>query len=105
MGHALEAEGCNKVTKEDMEFFERLFRSLETEMRSGFETVNAKFDAVNARLDQTNARMERIGGLVNGGGRAIARMIDWSEKTDVSLADLLRRQQALEERLRKLEQK
>jgi hypothetical protein len=67
--------------------------------------VNAKFDAVNARLDQTNARMERIGGLVNGGGRAIARMIDWSEKTDVSLADLLRRQQALEERLRKLEQK
>jgi hypothetical protein len=83
------------MTKEDMNFFEGLFRSLESEMR-------ASFDAQAARQDQTNARLERIGGLVNGGGRAIARMIDWSEKTDVSLAELLRRQQALEDRVREL---
>jgi hypothetical protein len=86
------------MTQEDMTFFEKLFRSLESEMKNSFE-------AVNARLDQTNARLERIGGLVNGGSRAIARMIDWSEKTDVSLAEVLRRQQALEDRVRELERK
>jgi hypothetical protein len=86
------------MTKEDMEFFEGLFRSLESEMRAGFE-------AQAARQDQTNARLDRIGGLVNGGGRAITKMIDWSEKTDVSLADLLRRQQAIEDRVQKLERR
>jgi hypothetical protein len=30
-------------------------------------------------------------------------MIEWTEKTDVSLADVLRRQEMLEERVRKLE--
>ena len=86
------------MTQEDMTFFEKLFRSLESEMKTSFE-------AVNARLDQTNARLERIGGLVNGGARALAKLGDWSEKTDVSLAELLRRQQALEDRVRELERK
>jgi hypothetical protein len=98
-----------EVTQEEMQFIENLFRSLETEMNSRFDHVEAemtrRFDAVNARLDHTNARMDRIGGLVNGGGRAIAKMIEWTEKTDVSLADVLRRQGALEERVRKLEGK
>jgi hypothetical protein len=31
-------------------------------------------------------------------------MIEWTEKTDVSLADVLRRQGELEERVRKLEE-
>jgi len=84
------------MTQEDMQFFESLFRSLETEMKHQFESVTA-------RLDQMSARMDRIGGLVNGGGRAIAKMIEWTEKTDVSLADVLRRQAELEERVRKLE--
>ena len=86
------------MTREDMEFFERLFRSLEIEMRE-------QYTAMAARQDQTNARLERIGGLVNGGARAIAKLGDWSEKTDVSLADVLRRQQALEDRMRELERK
>jgi len=93
------------MTQEDMSFFERLFRSLESEMNKRFDAVDARFDAVNARLDQTNARLERIGGLVNGGARALAKLGDWSEKTDVSLAELLRRQQALEDRVRELERK
>ena len=87
------------MTQEDMQFFESLFRSLETEMNRRFDHVESRFDAVNARLDHTNARMDRIGGLVNGGGRAIAKMIEWTEKTDVSLADVLRRIQKLEEKI------
>jgi hypothetical protein len=85
------------MSQEEMQFIESLFRSLETEM-------NQQFHAVNARLDHMSARLDRIGGLVNGGGRAIAKMIEWTEKTDVSLADVLRRQGELEERVRKLEE-
>jgi len=91
------------MTQEDMQFFESLFRSLETEMKHQFEAVAHQFEGVTARLDHMSARMDRIGGLVNGGGRAIAKMIEWTEKTDVSLADVLRRQAELEERVRKLE--
>ena len=91
------------MTPGDMQFIENLFRSLEAEMAKRFDTVNQRFDAMDARLDNANTRLERIGGLVNGGGRAIAKMIEWTEKTDVSLADVLRRQSALEERVRKLE--
>ena len=93
------------MSQEEMQFIENLFRSLETEMNGRFDHVEGRFDAINARLDQTNARLDRIGGLVNGGGRAIAKMIEWTEKTDVSLADVLRRQAEFEERLRKLEGK
>jgi len=93
------------MTVEEMQFFENLFRSLETEMNSRFDAVDSRFDAVTARLDQLNARMERIGGLVNGGGRALAKINTWAESNDVLMADLLRRQQDLEQRLRKLEGK
>ena len=91
------------MTKEDVEFFEKLFRSLETEMNRRFDGVDHRFDALESRVTQMNDRIDRIGGLVNGGARAIAKMIEWTERTDVTLADVLRRQAGLEERLRKLE--
>ena len=93
------------MTPDDMQFIERLFRSLESEMREGFAEVRQQFAAVNARLDQTNTRLDRIGGLVNGGARAIAKLVDWSERTDITTADLLRRVADMDERLRKLEGK
>lgn len=95
------------MTREDMEFIENLFRSLEKELHETEARLEAmidqRFDQVNARLDHTNARMERIGGLVNGGSRAVAKMIEWTERTDVTLADVLRRQTEFDQRLRKLE--
>jgi chromosome segregation ATPase len=93
------------MNQQDMDFFEKLFRSLETEMRERFDTVNQRFDGVDARLDQANARLERIGGLVNGGSRALTRLAEWSEKTDTALADVLRRMTETEARLRKLEER
>ena len=39
------------------------------EMRADF---GARFDGTDARLDQMAARLDRIGGLVNGGSRALA---------------------------------
>src|SRR3954453_7872411 len=91
------------MTREDMEFIESLFRSLEKELHQVEAKMDQRFDQVNARLDHTNTRLEGIGGLVNGGSRAIAKMIEWTERTDVTLGDVLRRQNDLEDRVRKLE--
>jgi len=95
-----------------MEFFENLFRSLEGEMRQGFAEVNQQFAevnrqfaAVNTRLTYMSDRLDRVGGLVNGGARAIARLAEWSERTDITTADLLHRVAEMDQRLRKLEGK
>ena len=77
-----------------------------TDMKESFEReMDEGFADIRARMDHMNAHLEHIGGLVNGGGRAMAKMIDWTENTDLLLADLLRRQRALEKRIQKLEQK
>ena len=86
-----------------MQFFENLFRSLETEMSARFNAIDARYDGMDARLDQMNARLERVGGLLNSGGRAMTRLVDWSEKTDDSMANILRRCRALEDRISKWE--
>jgi hypothetical protein len=68
---------------ETVRFFENLFRSLETEVNHRFEGVHQelvqRFDKVESRLERIESRMDRIGGLVNGGSRAIARLAEWSE--------------------------
>jgi hypothetical protein len=86
------------MDRADMEFFENLFRSLDGEMRQGFAEVNT-------RLTQMSDRLDRVGGLVNGGARAIARLAEWSERTDITTADLLHRVADMDQRLRKLEGK
>jgi hypothetical protein len=93
------------MDRADMEFFENLFRSLEGEMRQGFAEVNRRFTEVNTRLTQMSDRLDRVGGLVNGGARAIARLAEWSERTDITTADLLHRVADMDQRLRKLEGK
>lgn len=93
------------MDRADMEFFENLFRSLEGEMRQGFAEVNRQFADVNSRLTQMSDRLDRVGGLVNGGARAIARLAEWSERTDITTADLLHRVADMDQRLRKLEGK
>jgi hypothetical protein len=39
-----------------------------------------EFDDVKARLDRMEARQDRQGGLLQGGGRAMARVIEWTER-------------------------
>jgi ElaB/YqjD/DUF883 family membrane-anchored ribosome-binding protein len=97
------------MTREDMDFIESLFRSLEKELKGNFSELKEEFHAVEgkitSRLDHANARLERIGGLVNGGSRAVAKMIEWSERTDVTLGDVLRRQTEFEHRLDEIERR
>ena len=93
------------MTPTDMQFIENLFRSLEAEMRQGFAEVRREIGEVKSQVTQMNTRMDRIGGLVNGGARAIAKLAEWSERTDVTTADLLHRVEDMDQRLRKLEGK
>jgi len=58
-----------------MEFFQTLFDSLKREMRQ-------EFDDVKARLDRMEARQDRQGGLLQGGGRAMARVIERTERAE-----------------------
>ena len=75
----------------DMQFFENLFRSLEVEMRQGFASLDSRMTAMDARMAHMSDRMDRIGGLVNGGSRVLTRLAEWSERSDVTTADTLRR--------------
>jgi hypothetical protein len=97
------------MDRADVEFIEKLSRSLESEMHQGFAVLEGEmrkeFAAVNSRLTRMNDRMDRVGGLVNGGARAIAKLAEWSERTDITTADLLHRATDIDQRRRKLEQK
>lgn len=64
--------------------------SLRSEMRAGFQRLEA--------------RMDRIGGIVNGGARQVARLVEWSESVDVIIADRDRKIEELLSRVAKLEQ-
>lgn len=65
-----------------MAFFQTLFDSLKREMHQGFEDVRQQFEHVNARLDRMEARQERQGGLLQGGSRAMTRVIEWTARAD-----------------------
>ena|ERR1017187_7002200 len=72
--------------------------SLETEMQSGFSSLNTKLDDMSIRVD-------RHSGLLRSGGQRIARLDDWAEKVDKSLEAKDREIADLRERVVKLEMK
>ena len=51
---------------------------LNTQMQSGFSSVNTKLDDMSTRFD-------RQAGLLRAGGQRIVRLDDWAEKVDKSL--------------------
>jgi hypothetical protein len=60
-------------------------------MRREFAEVHRELADLNARFDVQATRLDRIGGLVNGGSRALTRLIEWSEKTEVTIDALAKR--------------
>ncbi|MGA2595291.1 MAG: hypothetical protein ABSH32_35810 [Bryobacteraceae bacterium] len=91
------------MDRETMDFFQTLFDSLKREMHQEFGRVNEQLEQVKARLDRMEARQDRQGGLLQGGSRAMTRVIEWTERADGLWAERDRRLDALEERPRKLE--
>jgi hypothetical protein len=84
------------MDSETGEFFQTLFDSLKREMHQ-------EFDDVKARLDRMEARQDRQESPQQGGDRAMTRAIEWTERADGLWAERDPRLEALEERVRKLE--
>lgn len=81
---------------EDLKFFEDMFRSLETELKGEIGDVKDGIQRIEARLD-------RQGGIINGGARQVARLIEWSEQMDAMLSERDGRIEELTRRLDRLE--
>jgi hypothetical protein len=73
-----------------------LFGSLSGEIGGMREEMRASFGRVEAHLG-------RQGGIVNGGSRQVARLIEWSEKVDAIIAERDSAIADLRQRLEKLE--
>jgi hypothetical protein len=65
--------------------------TLRTESRDAFQRIEA--------------RLDRVGGIMNGGSRQIARLITWSEEMDAMLPERDGRIEELTRRIEKLEGK
>jgi len=65
--------------------------ALRTETRDGIQRIEA--------------RLDRVGGIINGGTRQIARLISWSEEMDAMLSERDGRIEELTRRIEKLEGK
>jgi hypothetical protein len=75
-----------------------LFGSLSREIGALRQDVKDGFERVETRL-------ARQGGIINGGSRQIARLIEWSEKMDQMLGERDERIAELSRRLDRLEGK
>lgn len=84
---------------------ENLADSLKNEMHELKGEIGHVRTEMRDRSDRMEARMDRIGGLVNGGSRAIARLAEWTEKSDQFAGETLRRLNDLEQRMAKIESK
>jgi len=81
---------------ETIQFFETLFRSLETEMHT-------EFGEVKLRLDRLDATLTLHGRQLGAGARAIASLVEWTSKADADYARVLAELAELRSRIEKLE--
>jgi hypothetical protein len=91
------------MTQDEMQFFEHLFRSLESEMRQEFADLRREMALLHEKFDRQDARLSRHGGLLNGGARQITRLVEWSEKVDEMMTTRDAKIAEMDARLRKLE--
>lgn len=80
------------------------FESLSTEIGTLSQKQDAYQEETRASFQRLEARMDRIGGIVNGGARQMARLVEWSESVDLIIADRDRKIEELVGRVAKLEQ-
>ncbi len=99
------ADGMN----ERFDNLERLMvdikESLEAEMGGLNTQMHSGFSSVNTKLDDMSTRLDRQAGLLRAGGQRIVRLDDWAEKVDKSLEAKDREIAELRERVIRLEQR
>ncbi len=87
--------------------------NLKAEMAAMKEDLLEHIHGVGAQLhteiqevvDRMDARLDRHGGLLQGGSRAITRMIEWTESADTTFSRYDRRLAEFERRLDQIEKK
>lgn len=77
--------------------------SLEREVTALRQHMDGRFQRLEEKYDAQAVRLDRQGGLIRAGQTNIVRLNDWSEKIDQMLAARDKRIDALEARVRKLE--
>ena len=94
------------MTADERQFIENLFQSLEREVHKKWAGLKPRWIVVSSRLTPVSIIPTLAwsgSAALSTGDRAIAKMIEWTERTDVTLGDVLRRQTELEQRVSKLE--
>ena len=82
-----------------------LFGSLSREIGEVKREVSQVGRELKDGFNRTETRLARQGGILNGGARQVARLIEWSERVDQILTDRDERIAELTRRVNKLEGK
>ena len=86
-----------------------LFSSLTNEIAGVKDSVSAELSDLRTEMREgfgrIEARLGRQGGIINGGTRQVARLVEWSEKIDAVIADRDAEIRDLRERVARLEKK
>jgi hypothetical protein len=82
-----------------------LFASLSREISGVKSELGGEIGEVKSGIQRIEARLDRQGGIINGGARQVARLIEWSEQMDAMLSERDGRIEELTRRLDKLEGK
>jgi len=69
--------------------------SLEREIADVKTSLEGEITKVNERLDRMSARLDKIA----AGAHYVSRLVEWSEKQDKFQDDILRRVEALEDKV------
>src|SRR5581483_5084468 len=77
--------------------------SLEREMSEVKASLERDIASLHEKFDRQDARLSRHGGMLAGGSRQIARLVEWTENTDDRLAQRDKRLADLENRVQKIE--
>ncbi|HXB73585.1 MAG TPA: hypothetical protein VNY05_35430 [Candidatus Acidoferrales bacterium] len=70
-----------------------------------FGSLSREIGEVKDGINRIETRLARQGGIINGGTRQVARLIEWSEQMDEMLAERDERMAEMSRRLDKLEGK
>jgi hypothetical protein len=86
-----------------------LFSSLTSEIAGAKDSVSSELSELRTEMregfSRIEARLGRQGGIINGGARQVARLVEWSEKIDALIADRDATLRELKERVERLERK
>jgi hypothetical protein len=87
------------LTDEDKQWLAYTLESLEKRLMTVITDVKESLEREIGGVDETVRRMEARLDKIAAGSHYVTRLVEWSEKQDAFQLDILRRVQALEQKL------